>query len=126
MLEAMTLPYLTIFLGYISETISDLSLAIKIFVLLTIIYFVRNHLGGGLISTIVILIFAYFVIFAKWHLFGPLYIIYIIMVLGVGGIFMDFFFLKQQSMGMEGGGPPPGRDASTLKTTSFIGRRMGR
>jgi hypothetical protein len=93
-----------IFLGYFSELQSDLILALKIFVLLTIISFVMQHVGKGPLGILLILGVSWFVIFDYFLFFGGMYVLYVMLTFGVTSILIDFFFVNP---GSGGGGEDP-------------------
>ncbi len=90
---------------FLTELISDANIVLKIFVLLTIISFFLNHLGKTPVSIVLIIGVSYFVLFDLWLLFGGIYVIWMLLMLGVAGIVIDFFFVgafsPQQQGGME-------------------------
>ncbi|MFH1752517.1 MAG: hypothetical protein ABH821_06305 [archaeon] len=88
------------FLG-LGEFVSDINLVIKILALLFIVGFARQHVGEGLLATIVIIIIAYFVLFVNWWFFGSVFIAYLLLMAGVSGILVDFFFVSSQAGGAE-------------------------
>ncbi len=114
----MGFPFLDI-LG-IFEFLGDLNFVIKIFVLLTITSWVMNHLGKGPVSWILIAAVAYFVLFDAWTLFGPIYVLYMLLMFGISGIIIDFFFISA------GGPPPPPEEGMESPVSSGIDiqRRM--
>ncbi|MFH1255680.1 MAG: hypothetical protein V1494_00135 [Candidatus Diapherotrites archaeon] len=90
------------FLFSIMEFAGDFNLVLKILVLLTIANFSLTHLGKGPMSWIVIIGFAYFVLFSNlWLLFGGVYLLYMLLMFGFGHILIDFFFISA------GSGPKP-------------------
>ncbi|MBU0662100.1 MAG: hypothetical protein ABH854_02395 [Candidatus Diapherotrites archaeon] len=104
----------------LGEGLADLNIILKVFVLMTIVSFVRNHLGDGALSWIVILGFAWFVLFDGWALFGPIYILYLLLGLGASGILVDFFFVTAG-----GGGKKKGEMESPISAGSdLLARRM--
>ena len=82
---------------FISEFISDMTFALKIFVLLAIISFIKGNLGMGPFAVILMAIACYFVIFDQWKLFGGIYILYIMFFFGLGHLMVDFFFVAQHA-----------------------------
>lgn len=86
-------PLSFIVLAGIMDFISDMSLILKIFVLVTIIQFVRQHVENTAIATVIILVAAYFILFMNWKLFGGIYFVYLLFVVGISGILVDFFFV---------------------------------
>ena len=93
-----------VFLGYFSELQADLTLALKIFVLLTIISFIMQHVGKGPLAILLILGISWFVIFDYFLFFGGMYVLYVMLTLGVTSILIDFFFVNPGGGG--GGGDP--------------------
>lgn len=78
---------------FIGELLSDANIVLKIFVLLTIVSFFVNHLGKTPISIVLIVGVSYFVLFDLWVLFGGIYLIWMLLMFGVAGIIIDFFFV---------------------------------
>ena len=89
------------------DILSDFDLVMKIFVLLTIISFVNNHIENQNLKLIVMALFAYFLLFDLWQLFLPVYGLYILLMFGFGGILVDLFFAdvfrQHHAQGMEEG-----------------------
>jgi hypothetical protein len=77
--------------------------AIKLVVLLFIVSFVRGHFQAGTIVTILVLILGYIILFQYWMLFGPLMIIYILIVFGFTSILFDLSIVKPWEGGGGGG-----------------------
>ncbi|MCK4327691.1 MAG: hypothetical protein KAW41_04410 [Candidatus Diapherotrites archaeon] len=67
-------------------------LGLKIVMLLFIIGWVRGHLGGGLVATIVMLFIGYLALFQYFYVFGPLTIVYLLIIMGIGGAITDLAF----------------------------------
>ena len=88
---------LTLFLS-LGEIFADFNFVLKLFVLITIVSWVRNHFGNSAISLAIILGVSYFVLFANWALFGGAFVLYLLLGIGVTGIMIDYLFLTQ-SMG---------------------------
>ena len=90
-----------------------LMIGLRIVVLLFLIGWVRTHMGGGTIATVVMLVIGYFMLFKYWYLFGPLAIIYLLAIFGAMGLITDFLFTRQHYLpGLEPGmgeirRPPP-------------------
>ncbi|MFH1224885.1 MAG: hypothetical protein V1676_03700 [Candidatus Diapherotrites archaeon] len=104
----------------LGEVWGDLNLVLKIIVLITVASFVRGNLGDSALSWIVIIGFGWFVLFDGWMLFGPVYVLYILLGLGVSGILVDFFFI---SMNM--GAPMGGQQQEPISSgTDVLQKRM--
>ena len=99
---------------------SDMNFVIKIFVLLTMVSFVKNRLGTSALSIILMTGMFFFIFFDFWALFGPIYILYMLLIFGVSGIIIDFFFVSQ--MGGEGG-VQGGPSSSALSTGADLAMR---
>jgi hypothetical protein len=82
---------------FIGEFIADIGFALKIFVLIAIISFIKGNLGTGPFAIILMALVAYFVIFDQWKLFGGIYILYILFFMGLGHLMVDFFFVAQHA-----------------------------
>ncbi len=93
----------------------DFNIVIKIFVLLTIISFLKNHLGTGALSVALMLGFSWFVFFEAWAFFGGIYILYMLLAMGVSGIIIDFFFVS--------GGPGDQGDPAQMQTQQKMRHR---
>ena len=92
-------------LFFLFEFGRDMLLVIKIFVLMTIISFIINHLGKGPLAIVLIIGFSYFMIFSPWAWFFEwTYVIMMLLMFGISGILIDFFFVGGGSGG--GGGEP--------------------
>lgn len=88
---------------FIGELFSDFNLILKIFVLITVISFVKNHVQGPL-AVVIIIGVAGFILFDMWWFFGGIYLLYTMLTLGISSVLIDFFFTS----GMSGGGAQKG------------------
>ncbi|HLC79621.1 MAG TPA: hypothetical protein VJG83_04315 [archaeon] len=88
-----------LFLLFFGELFSDINFILKIFVLMTLANWIRNHLGDSPLSWILIVGLGYFILFDGWAIFGPIYLLYILLGFGVSSVIIDFFFVG-------GGGAP--------------------
>lgn len=98
------------FMLFLDGLIGDMTLVLKIFVLLTIVSYVTQHLGKGPIAILIIVVLSYFIIFDYFIYFGGIYVLYMLVMFGISQLLMDFFILAPQAM-MEqnmGGEEPPG------------------
>src|SRR3989344_8309853 len=86
-------PFTGMVLLDIFEIFNDFNLIIKIFVLMTLASWVRNHLGDSPLSWILIGGLGYFILFDGWAIFGPIYLLYMLLGFGVSSILIDFFFV---------------------------------
>jgi Na+-translocating ferredoxin:NAD+ oxidoreductase RnfE subunit len=64
----------------------------KIVLLMFVIGWVREHLGGGTIASIVMLILGYLTLFPYFYLFGPMLAVYLVIMLGLANIIQDLTF----------------------------------
>ena len=88
-----------------SDFFSDMMLVLRIFVLLTIISFVVMHLGKGPLAIVLIVGISYFVLFGAFWFFGGVYVLMMLMMFGVSGILIDFFFIKGPAGGNQSEAP---------------------
>ena len=98
----------------IGEFFSDMTMVLKIFVLLTIISWVVMHLGKGPLAIVLIIGISWFVLFDMFWLFGGTYVLMMMLTMGIAGIFIDLFFVfpgfaagghgeQEAKMGSQGG-----------------------
>ena len=105
---------------FIFELFNDFNLIIKIFVLMTLVSWVKNHVGTGPMSWILVGGMGYFILFDGWKIFGPIYVLYMLLMFGVSGVIIDFFFVGG---GSGGGGEQKGME-SPVSSGVDIQRRM--
>jgi len=91
MIEGLLFPLLAIL--QIGEFFSDMILALKIFVLLTIVSWVVMHLGKGPLAIALIVGLSWFILFDAFWFFGGVYVLMTLLMLGFAGIFIDLFFV---------------------------------
>ncbi len=121
------------FLLFIDELFSDMTLVLKLFVLMTIVSYVTQHLGKGPLALLLIIVLSWFIIFDYFYVFGGIYILYMLVLFGITQLMMDFFILAPQAMmeqQMQGGedlpGQPNGQDARDRKHKLMeMRRRVG-
>ena len=73
----------------------------RILVLLFLVGWVRNHLGGGTIATVVMLVVGYLLLFQFWEVYGFLVFIYLIIIVGFANVVMDIAFGRREYLGIE-------------------------
>ena len=110
----IALSLLPFFLG-IGELPGDMIFVLKIFVLMTIIAFVTQHLGKGPLAVLVIIVLSWFIVFDYFKFFGGVYVLYMFITLGFTGVLIDFFFVNP------GGSGPP--DSSMSSGKDFMARQ---
>jgi hypothetical protein len=109
------------------DVFSDISLILKLLLLVTIIAFIRQHLGDSILSMLVIAVIAYFVLFVGWGIFGSIYFIYLLLMAGIAGMFVDFFFVLPSIKAHEQARKHPGDETSgkdIMERGHKIGERM--
>ena len=79
---------------FFTEWYLDMQLALKIFVLITMVSFVKNHLGTAPISLAVMAVMVWFVMFDMWAFFGGIYVLYTLLILGFSSIIIDTLFVS--------------------------------
>ena len=95
------LPILFFNLG---EIWADFNIILKIFVIMTIYSWTRNHFGNSALGWIIFAATTFFVVFELWSIFGGIYLFYMLLLFGVSQILIDFFFITAgapQAKGME-------------------------
>lgn len=92
---------------FFGELISDATLVLKIFVLLTVISFFVSNLGKTPLSIALIIGTSYFVLFDLWVLFGGIYILWMLLMFGIAGVVIDFFFVSGMFVGGSHGDNAP-------------------
>ncbi|MEK6941777.1 MAG: hypothetical protein AABW85_02890 [archaeon] len=92
-----------VFLG-LGDIFGDFNLIIKIFVLMTIYSWVKNHIQNTTLGLIIFGAISVFVFGELWTLFGGIYIFWMLLMFGVSQILIDFFFIAPQP-GQEMGSP---------------------
>ncbi len=78
---------------------SDMSFIIKIFAFVAILGFVNKYIQNKLIKILMVVFMGYFILIASWSTFGPVFIIYTLLGIGVAGTMVDLFFVGQQVTG---------------------------
>jgi len=74
--------------------ISLLILALKLVILLFIISFVRTRFGAGPITTVLVAVLAYLILFKYWVFTGPLALIYLFITFGFVSLLFDLAIAK--------------------------------
>jgi hypothetical protein len=105
-----------IFLSFLTEIWTDFNLVLKIFVLLSIASYVRNHIGNNVMGLIIIGFLAVFILGDFWMFFGGIYVLYMLLMFGVSGILVDFFFIS--------GGPGTPQDSPVSSGADLMSKRM--
>ncbi len=118
------------FVLFLDGLFEDMTMVLKIFVLLTIVSYVTQHLGKGPIAIIIIVVLSYFIIFDYFIYFGGIYVLYMLVMFGISQLLMDFFILAPQAMmeqNMAGGeveNQPNGMDFKDRQHKMVEMRRM--
>lgn len=85
------------FVLFFEEMFGDMTFVLKIFVLMTIVSYVTQHLGKGPLAIIIVAVIAW-MIFSNFAIFGSIYVLYMLVLFGATQILMDFFILAPQAM----------------------------
>ncbi len=85
---------------------------------MTLVSWVKNHLGTGPLSWILVAGMGYFILFDGWKIFGPIYVLYMLLMFGVSSVVIDFFFVGG------GGGPEKEGLESPVSSGADIMKRM--
>ncbi|MDD3178240.1 MAG: hypothetical protein PHR26_01845 [Candidatus ainarchaeum sp.] len=79
-----------LFLGFLG----DMDLIIKIFFILAIVSFFKRKVENKKMSIFFIIITLFVTLFFFWPIFRVGYIFYVLLTIGIAGIFIDFFFVS--------------------------------
>jgi len=88
----------------LGEIWADFNIILKIFVIMTIYSWTRNHFGNSALGWVIFAATTFFVVFELWSIFGGIYLFYMLLLFGVSQIMIDFFFItagQPQTKGME-------------------------
>ena len=107
----MLFPNVLLTVLFFTELFNDYNLALKIFALLSIIAFVKNHVGTGPLGLAIMIGISWFILFDAWSFFGGVYVLYTLLTMGISGILIDFFFVGQQHITPQGFEAPKGTQA---------------
>lgn len=77
----------------LTEIWNDFNLILKIFVLMTIYSWVKNHVANKVLSWVVFGAVTFFVVFDLWTFFGTIYIMWLLLMFGISHVIIDFFFV---------------------------------
>ncbi len=120
---------------FIGELLADANIVIKIFAFLTIASFMKNHLGTSPMAVVAMAGVGWFILFEFWAFFGGLFVLYLLLLFGVSGVLIDFFFVMPSGQPQGGQGPeeiihgkPGGGDSprwkSPVNSGADVARRM--
>lgn len=110
-------------LFFVFEFFGDMIFVLKIFVLLTIISFIMNHLGKGPLAIVIVIGFSYFMLFSPFAWFFEItYILMMLLLMGAAGILIDFFFVGG---GSGGGEPSPVSSGADLAKRTAMAHKAG-
>jgi len=79
-----------IFLGFFD----DFNFILQLFLIITIIAFIRRRVTHNTLALVLISVTVIGMVFLFWPIFKVGYILYILLSVGVAGIFVDFFFIS--------------------------------
>jgi fatty acid desaturase len=104
----------------------DVQIVLKIFLFMMLYNFGRNHLGNSPLAVIVILVFGFFMLFVFWPLFGTLYLLYILFMLGISQVIIDYIFVMPQvdESPMSSGADMAARMRASGKTRQSLAGKM--
>ncbi|MBI5553462.1 MAG: hypothetical protein HY917_01855 [Candidatus Diapherotrites archaeon] len=84
-----------------TELWTDFNLILKVMVLLTIISWVKNHVTSPVMAVVITGVLSIIILFDFWRFFGGIYVLYMLVMFGISGVIVDFFFVTQ-NMGAPG------------------------
>lgn len=85
----------------LGEIWGDANLILKIFVVMTIYSWVKNHIENQALGMLIFFAITFFVVFNMWALFGGIYLVWMLLMFGVSQIIIDFFFITPAGGGTE-------------------------
>ena len=88
---------------FLDGLIGDMNIVLKIFVLMTIISYVVQHLGKGPLAILVIAVLSWFIVFDYFYILGGVYVLYMLALFGGVQLLTDFFFVAPNALGGGGG-----------------------
>lgn len=97
-------------LGLLESLLADWNLAVtgfKIIVMLFIVQYVRNHFEGGIFPTILTAVLCYIFLFHYWYVFGPIMLVYLMVIFGFTSILMDIAITRPWAKEPHGGDSGP-------------------
>jgi len=99
---------------FINEILGDFNLILMIFTFITIANFIRNHLGDGPASWVAMITVAGVVFLSGyWPFFGGIFTIYMLLMMGVSTLIIDFFFVAPRPGQKQGTPMSSGVDLGT-------------
>src|SRR3989344_8171875 len=101
----------------LGEIWADFNIVLKIFVIMTIYSWVKNHFGNSVLGWVVFGATCFFVIFELWSIFGGIYLFYMLLLFGVSQILIDFFFITA-------GAPPAGGAGGKMESPVSSGKEL--
>lgn len=109
-----------------------LLIGFKLIMLLLLVSWVRGHLGGGMISTIAVLLFGYLILFPYFYIFGPITFLYLLIIIGAANIVQDVAFggghynpMEEEGM-MHGPSTIPGMGGGMAEMQESMKKKLGR
>lgn len=122
----ITMAFVT--LGIINSIVADVELAItgfKIIVLLFIIQFIRGHFDAGPVPVLLTIIMGYIFLFHYWYVFGPIMLLYFLIIFGFTSILLDIAIVRPWAGGHGGGEPDTAAGKDHLQRMGKY-KQMGR
>ncbi|MFA5745836.1 MAG: hypothetical protein WCX82_04440 [archaeon] len=91
----------SIILGFFEDMGFILKLAFIIFV----VVFVKQRITKNWLAITAIVIACVVLIFFYWPIFGSMYVLYVLISIGIGGVLVDTFFVTMGEGQQQGGSP---------------------
>lgn len=84
---------------------SDMSFLLKVAFIVFIIIFVKERITKNWLAITAIVLVCIVLIFFYWPIFGSIYVVYILITIGIGGVLVDTFFVTMQEGHSKGTSP---------------------
>lgn len=103
---------------------TDFNIVLKIFVIMTIYSWTRNHFGNSALGWVIFGAVTFFVVFELWSVFGSIYIFYMLLLFGFSQIMIDFFFITAGMPRPGMMGKPHGKMESPVSSGKELAQRQ--
>ncbi len=85
---------------------ADMGFILKVAFIVFLVVFVKQRITKNWLAITAIVISSVILIFFYWHLIGSIYVLYVLITIGIGGVLVDTFFVTMGEAKGEGHGAP--------------------
>lgn len=87
---------------------ADMGFILKVAFIVFLVVFVKQRITKNWLAITAIVISSVILIFFYWHLIGSIYVLYVLITIGIGGVLVDTFFVTMgEAKGGDHGAPDP-------------------